>query len=164
MKLIKPAIWTLIVAATLAISATAFANSKKAPVFSLPGMSQQVDLSAYKGQVVYVDFWASWCGPCRESFPWMNEMKKKYGDVGFEVIAINLDTEKDKVHGFLKDNKANFTIAFDPKGSVAEQYQVQGMPSSYLIDRKGNIVHTHIGFRENKKSEYEAQIRELIRH
>jgi len=130
--------------------------------FSLQGEKGSVSLSQYKGQVVYLDFWASWCGPCRQSFPWMNEMQQRYGAKGFKVIAINLDKEKALRDKFLEAVPAKFTIAYDPDGKVAEQYRVQGMPSSYLIDRNGNIYTHHLGFREKDAAELEKTIQSLL--
>jgi cytochrome c biogenesis protein CcmG/thiol:disulfide interchange protein DsbE len=115
-----------------------------------------------RGRVVYLDFWASWCAPCRKSFPWMDELQKKYGDLGLTVIGVNLDRERDKAYTFLSKLKPGFKIAFNPDGSVAEKYQVKGMPSSYLIDRQGNIVYTHLGFEEKEAKVIEDQIKELL--
>ena len=134
-----------------------------APNFKLDGDSGTVSLGDYKDQVVYVDFWASWCVPCRKSFPWMNKMQSKYGDLGFQVIAINLDKEKGLAKEFLKAIPGNFTIAYDPEGSAATQYKVKGMPSSYLVGRDGTIHFEHLGFRNEKVAEMEDQIKKLIR-
>ena len=133
-----------------------------APSFTLEGISAQVDLTDYKGKVVYLDFWASWCVPCRKSFPWMNQLKEFYGERGLEVIAINLDQERKLADAFLADTPATFTIAFDPQGQSAEDYQVMGMPSSYLIDRNGILHHSHVGFRDKDKAALESQIEELL--
>jgi len=153
----------LIVVVLLSFSSFSFSAGGPAPGFSLSGKSGNVSLSDYSDQVIYVDFWASWCVPCRKSFPWMNQMQSKYGDLGFQVIAINLDKERDLADQFLKVVPATITIAYDPEGEVATKYQVRGMPSSYLIGRDGKIHFEHLGFRENKTSEMENQIKKLIR-
>lgn len=119
-------------------------------------------LSDYKGDVLYVDFWATWCPPCRKSFPWMEEMHQKYSDLGFKVIAISLDTKRDVIDQFLKTMTTNFVIAHDPDGDSATQFKVKGMPSSYLIDRKGNIQIAHQGFNSKDKSKLETAIKKLI--
>lgn len=125
---------------------------KKAPILPSQG--------ALKGKPVLVDFWASWCGPCRESFPWMNEIREKYPDL--EIIAINLDEERSEADSFLANNVTNFTVHFDPEGEYAEKFGVPGMPSSYLIDGEGNIIKEHIGFFSSKTDYYESAIIELL--
>ncbi len=133
-----------------------------APDFTLAGIDAQVKLAEQKGKVVYLDFWASWCVPCRKSFPWMNQLKEHYGPQGLEIIAINLDKEREPTDAFLAATAPTFTIAFDPQGQSAESYQVMGMPSSYLIDRNGMLHHSHIGFRDKDKRALESQIEELL--
>ena len=138
------------------------ADPLPAPLFVLPSDNGQVDLAALKGRVVYLDFWASWCPPCRKSFPWMSDMQARYGSQGFTVVAVNLDPDHAVVSKFLAAYPAGFTVAYDPMGSVAEQYDVMGMPSSYLIDRAGRIQARHVGFREQDAAALEAQIRALL--
>lgn len=133
----------------------------QAPDFRLPGVKSEVKLSAHRGKVVYVDFWASWCGPCRKSFPWMNEMQEKYGKQ-IKIIAVNLDQDRAEADKFLHQNPAKFTIAFDPEGKTAEAYKVKAMPSSYLIDSAGRIVSGHAGFRSQDKEELEKLIGQMI--
>lgn len=142
----------------------AFAENKNsiegaAPKFELAGLNaDMIQLSNYRGKVVYLDFWATWCVPCRKSFPWMNELLEKYQSQGLEIIAVSLDEKQKMVENFLKRYSANFTIALDPTGESADLYKVRGMPSSYIIDRSGNIVKTHMGFRAKDK----ARLEELI--
>jgi peroxiredoxin len=133
-------------------------SGQKAPDFSLKTDSGTITLKELQGKVVYLDFWASWCVPCRKSFPWMNAMHEKYSDKGLVILAINLDKEAKLVAKFLKQYPAKFKIAYDPSGKSAEAYKVLGMPSSYIIDRKGNIVETHVGFREKDKVDLENKI------
>ncbi|EKF72870.1 thioredoxin [Alcanivorax hongdengensis A-11-3] len=113
-------------------------------------------------KVIYVDFWASWCGPCRRSFPWLNDMQKQYGDKGFTVIGVNLDPKRADADKFLDAYPASFPLVFDPDGEYAEQYHLKGMPSAVLIDANGKILARHVGFHEEKKSEYEQQIISLL--
>jgi len=133
-----------------------------APDFSLPGRDQTVSLGALRGKVVYVDFWASWCQPCRQSFPWMNRLQKRYQEQGLVIVGINLDKSRELSDDFLKKIPAEFTVAYDPEGKVASAYRVKGMPSSYLIDRQGRTQKTHIGYREETSGDMESAIQSLL--
>jgi thiol-disulfide isomerase/thioredoxin len=121
-----------------------------------------LDLNAFHGRVVYLDFWASWCGPCRQSFPWMEILKDTYGPQGLEIVAVNLDRDRTDADKFLHQFHPTFDLRFDPKGEIAELYKVQGMPASVLIDRHGVTRFTHVGFRPVDARFYEAQVRELL--
>ncbi len=146
--------------ALLLFSSTSYAE--KAPEFSLPGDKETITLSDYKGRVVYLDFWASWCGPCRKSFPWMNELHTRFNGENFAIIAINLDESRQLSEKFIADTQPAFTIAYDNEGRSAESYKVMGMPSSYLIDKGGNIVSRHVGFRQKDKQKLELEIASLL--
>ena len=148
-------------AALLLFSASCLAQ--KAPVFNLPGDGKSHDLSRLKGKVVYIDFWASWCVPCRKSFPWMNEIRSRYGKDKLQIIAINLDADRSEAAKFLKKIPATFDIAYDPDGEVAARYGLQVMPSSYLVDKNGNLILAHKGFREGEATEIETKIQKLLR-
>ena len=134
-----------------------------APAFDLPTATNNISLDQLNGKVVYLDFWASWCSPCQKSFPWMRALQTKYQGAGLVVVAVNLDQNRDKAEKFLKEFPSNLTVAFDPEGKVAEKYKVQGMPSSYLIDRNGQLYFSHIGFREADADKLESQIRKLLK-
>ena len=121
-----------------------------------------LDLAGLQGRVVYLDFWASWCGPCKQSFPWMQSMKAMYETQGLTVIAVNLDAERADADRFLDRFKPTFDVRFDPKGEFAEFYRIEGMPSSVLIDRHGVKRFTHVGFRPEDAPLVEAQLRELL--
>ena len=122
------------------------AGAGAAPRFSLPAVRGTAVLDSLRGKVVLVDFWASWCEPCRKSFPWMKTLIEHYGPRGFTVVAINLDKNRDDAEAFLDRYESPFTVAFDPSGKTAEAYEVKAMPSSFLIDRRGSIVYAHAGF------------------
>jgi len=146
-----------------ASSARAAAPGAAAPVFALPTASgETVSLAPLRGRVVYVDFWASWCAPCRRSFPWMNALQARYGKDGFTIVGINVDKRRDDAERFLRDTPASFTIAYDANGATPAAYDVKGMPSSYLIDRKGNVVAVEEGFHDERRDDVEAQIRALL--
>jgi len=117
-----------------------------------------LDINAFRGQVVVVDFWASWCVPCRRSFPWLNSMHEKYADDGLVIIGVNVDKERADASGFLQEYPARFRISYDPEGKLAEQYGVEGMPSSFIIGRDGQLMKRHLGFKVRKQQEYEAAI------
>jgi len=129
-----------------------------APAFELQGIDQIVSLDQYKGSVVYVDFWASWCGPCKKSFPWMNEMQERHADTGLKVVAINLDASSSDAKSFLEATRPNFVIAYDPKGQTASAYGVRAMPSSYIIGRDGRLKWQHMGFRKKDTKKIEKQL------
>jgi thiol-disulfide isomerase/thioredoxin len=121
-----------------------------------------LEFNGFRGRVVYLDFWASWCGPCRQSFPWMETMQATYGGQGLEIVAVNLDRDRADADKFLHQFHPTFDLRFDPKGELAELYKVRGMPSSVLIDRHGVTRFTHVGFRPVDGTIYEAQVRELL--
>jgi cytochrome c biogenesis protein CcmG, thiol:disulfide interchange protein DsbE len=133
---------------------------KLAPAFKLPGRDGTVSSDSLRGKVVYVDFWASWCGPCRGSFPWLKSLHERYASKGLEIVAINLDKSRDDADGFLAQFPAPFKVAFDPAGTTAEAYHVAAMPTSYLIARDGTILSTHTGFDPKKTAALEALIQE----
>lgn len=154
----------LIVLAGLYISTPALALDVggQAPDFELPSTQEPVKLSKTQGQVIYLDFWASWCGPCRESFPWMNNMQAKFKQKGLQVIAINLDAKNDDAQKFLSQHTAQFTVLFDPKGVTPRQYGVKGMPTSFLIGKDGKILVQHLGFNNTDRAELEQKIQAAL--
>ena len=117
-----------------------------------------LDLSAYKGKVVMIDFWASWCGPCRQSFPWLNEMRTKKSSDDFVIIGINVDENTEDAKKFLAKVPADFDIIYDPEGDYASFYDIPGMPTTLIFDRDGKLQHKHAAFKLNKVAEYEALI------
>jgi cytochrome c biogenesis protein CcmG/thiol:disulfide interchange protein DsbE len=123
---------------------------------------ENLDLSTYKNKVVYLDFWASWCGPCRKSFPWLNSIQKKYEDKGLVVIGINLDREFENAQDFLKTVPAEFTLFSDPSAVWADKYKLIGMPSSFVLDGNGEIRHRHVGFKKVSIDAYEESIKSLL--
>ncbi len=123
---------------------------------------KQLDLENHLGKVVYLDFWASWCKPCKESFPWMNSLLSKYPADSFVIVTINLDAETDAMHRFLAKVQADFDIYHDTRGQLAEQFEIEGMPASYLIDKNGKVVKNHIGFFTKHTDQYEREIEELL--
>jgi len=124
--------------------------------------SPALDLDQYRGKVVVLDFWASWCKPCRQSIPWLNEMKSRYARDGLVVIGVNVDAEHADAERFMRAVRIDFDVVFDPSGELAQRFKVQGMPSSFVFDRAGKLVESRIGFRDTQKSDHEADIRRLL--
>lgn len=145
------------------IAARAIAPAALAPDFTLPGPAGEVvSLAAHRGRVVWLDFWASWCAPCRRSFPWMNAMHARYGPQGLAVVAVNLDARDAPARRFLAEHPADFTVLFDPTGESARRYGVRAMPTSVLIGADGRVVATHAGFRDDDATALEASIRDAL--
>ena len=119
--------------------------------WAAPG-NAHFSLENYAGKVVYVDFWASWCKPCRHSFPFMNQLQAQFGDE-LAIVAINVDESRDDALRFLEALEPQFEIVYDPRGELAAAFDVPGMPTSYLFSREGRLLQRHIGF---KKSQIEA--------
>jgi cytochrome c biogenesis protein CcmG/thiol:disulfide interchange protein DsbE len=129
-----------------------------APELNLPGLGGPVSLAALRGKVVYIDFWASWCAPCKLSFPFMNDLQARYQSKGFEVVAVNLDARREAADRFLAQIPARFQVAFDAKGDSARRFEVKAMPSSFLVGRDGRLLATHRGFRDEDRQGLEARI------
>jgi thiol-disulfide isomerase/thioredoxin len=160
-RIFIPLVSLLLLGWTLSYTAMA---AETAPNFSLPTKAGTLALTDLKGKVVYLDFWASWCPPCRKSFPWMNEMEHRYSRQGLTVVAVNLDKDHELADKFMNEVPAKFTVAFDPEGTVAESYHIPGMPSAFIIDRNGKIQAIHIGFREEDSADLEASLRSALSH
>ena len=160
MKRLLLAIAVWLAAVPLAEAAEA---GQSAPPFSLPtAKGDSVSLDKLRGKVVYVDFWASWCGPCRRSFPWLNEMQQKYGGRGFVAVGVNVDKKRADADRFLALIPASFTIVYDEAGTAPNAYDVKGMPSSYLIDARGKVAFVERGFLDEHKADLEQRIAALV--
>jgi thiol-disulfide isomerase/thioredoxin len=117
-----------------------------------------VDLDEHRGKVVILDFWASWCVPCRRSFPWLDKMQEKYAADGLVVIGVNLDNTISEAHKFLDEFKPAFKIVYDKDKKLAREYDVVAMPSSYILARDGSLFKRHLGFKVKLEADYEAEI------
>jgi cytochrome c biogenesis protein CcmG, thiol:disulfide interchange protein DsbE len=124
--------------------------------------ADELNLAAYKGKVVYIDFWASWCGPCRQSFPWMKGLHNAKAKDGLVIIAVNVDQDQKLANAFIDEFLPDFKIIFDPAGALASEFKVAGMPSAYIIDREGKPRFKHIGYHADKREQYEQEIQTLL--
>ena len=135
-----------------------------APDFTLKSKdSGNIRLSEQRGNIVMVNFWASWCGPCREELPKMEELYQEYQDMGFEILAVNVDDEESKAEVLLNDIEVTFPVLYDTAGNVSQLYDVNAMPTTVIIDRDGNQRLLHLGYRAGDEKKYEKAIKLLMR-
>jgi len=124
---------------------------------SLPALNL-TEVQTTKGQYIYIDYWASWCGPCRQSFPWMNALQAKLGPKGLKVVAVNVDAKRADADKFLVHTPAQFTVAYDPQGVSAKTLAIKTMPTSMLVSPEGKVLFVHSGFRTEETGQLEAKI------
>lgn len=144
-------------------SAQALDVGQRAPDVPLPGMPGVSKLSDWRGRHVYVDFWASWCGPCRISFPWLGALQARYKPEELTVVAINLDKNRRDADRFLQTQAAPFALAFDPSAQSARAFDVKTMPSSYLISPDGQVLLVHRGFTSEDGARLAREIDRWVR-
>lgn len=151
-------------ALTLHPSANGLETGQAAPDCSLTpvGDEQRYDMHQFRGKVLYVDFWASWCFPCARSFSFMNELDSELRNRGLQILAINLDENSDDAKNFLAKHPTRFSVAFDAGGRCPQDFGVKAMPSSYLVDRKGIIRHVHLGFRPGEAEKLRVFVEQLL--
>jgi thiol-disulfide isomerase/thioredoxin len=151
----------LLLAASLTVEAAA---PQAAPDFALPARDGgDVRLSELLGQVVMINFWASWCGPCRQEMPLLQQIQAKYQPLGFTLLGVNVEPDRAAAQTWLKGVSVSFPILFDEKNAVAERFGVQGMPSSVFIDRAGNVRYVHRGFQPGDEAKYADMVRSLVK-
>jgi peroxiredoxin len=139
----------------------------KAPEFSVAavsGKSGTISLRELRGKVVVVDFWGTFCEPCKRSFPKLQHLNAKYADTGLEIVAISEDDvdDKDKIPGFVREYGAHFAIGWDSDKAAAKRYKPQTMPSTFVIDRRGHVRYVHTGFHDGEEVELEKELKELL--
>jgi thiol-disulfide isomerase/thioredoxin len=156
------ALAALLVASAWPASATDGAVT--APAFSLASRAGgEVSLADLKGQVVMINFWASWCGPCRQEFPALDQIYAKYRPMGFTLVAINVESEKADAERFLGATPVSFPILFDPDNKVSGSYGVSAMPTTVLVDRQGRVRWQHRAYKPGDEAKYIEQIRAVLR-
>jgi len=154
------------IAAALALSVPALAGSTggPAPAFTLAARGgTDVSLAQYKGQVVMINFWASWCGPCRQEMPLLESIYKKYGKMGFTMLGVNVEPDSNAANEWLKATPVSFPILYDKDSKVSKLYDVEGMPNTVIIDRSGKLRVLHRGYKPGDENEYLDSIRALVR-
>jgi thiol-disulfide isomerase/thioredoxin len=154
----------LLLATLVSMPALAVAPQGPAPGFRLTGIDgKPVSLDQFKGQVVMINFWATWCGPCRQEMPLLDKLYAKYKPMGFTLLGVNVEPDTKLASGFLQKTPVTFPILFDTSSEVSKLYEVAGMPSTAIVDRKGNLRWVHKGYKPGDENEYLNQIRALVR-
>jgi peroxiredoxin len=144
--------------------ASAVHAADAAPDFTLKNKAGgNLRLSEQRGEVVLLNFWASWCGPCRQEMPVLNTLHERYAKLGFSVIGINVDKDVNLADKILKDIPVSFPVLLDDTGTVSGTYNVSAMPTTILVDRDGNMRYLHKGYKPGYEQEYETEIKELLR-
>lgn len=160
--MVRPCLAAVLLLSTQAALAVAVGDAVPGCALSPLGETKTSDFSQYHGKVVYVDFWASWCGPCAKSFPFLNELHGQFKDQGLQIVGVNLDENPAEAKDFLAQNPAQFTILADVSKQCAKDFAVKAMPSSYLIDRNGKVHHVHLGFRPDESKELRQIVEKLL--
>ncbi len=137
---------------------------KPAPDFVLKSNSgENIRLSDLRGEVVLLNFWATWCGPCRQEMPLLDDLHARYKDMGFKVIGVNVENKPEKADAMLAKNPVSFPILYDTESVVSKLYNVDAMPTTVVVDRDGNMRHLHRGFKPGYEDAYAAQVKQLFR-
>jgi cytochrome c biogenesis protein CcmG, thiol:disulfide interchange protein DsbE len=150
------------VAITFAASANAYNIGDRVTAVSLDGLNAKVAIPSNAKRWQYVDFWASWCAPCKQSFPWMNGVRDTFAKRNIDIVAVNVDSKRSDADRFLKQVDAKVPLAFDASGALPKAFAVKSMPSAYLIDPEGRVRWIHRGFREGDGAKIEAEIMKLV--
>ena len=151
--------WLLAAAVLICSGGASFAAKPAAS--PAPSATPALDMTQYKGKVVYVDFWASWCGPCKLSFPYMERLSH-LPKSNFVLIAVNVDHQKNRADDFLRQFSGAVPVVFDQSGAIATQFNVKAMPTSFLIGKDGKVRFVHDGFFPGQIGTYDTQIQELL--
>ena len=136
----------------------------KGPDFSRKPVTggDAVSFRSLKGKVAIVDFWATWCEPCKKSFPKLEALSDKYKDNGFEIVGISEDDDKDGIKSFASELGAEFPLIWDENKSIASKWQPKSMPSTFVVDRKGIVRFVHLGYHDGEEAEIEKEVKSLL--
>ena len=135
-----------------------------APDFTLKSnLGKNLRLSEYRGQVVLINFWASWCGPCRQEMPLLDDLHTRYEKLGFSVFGVNIDDDSRKADKVLRAIPVNFPILYDSGNEISKMFDVDAMPTTILVDRDGNMRFLHRGYKPGYEDDYRTQIKQLVR-
>jgi peroxiredoxin len=150
------------------LAATSLASSglegQVAPDFALKSSTgENLRLSEYRGDVVMINFWATWCGPCRQEMPLLDELYTRYARVGFNLLGVNIDDDSRRAMQMVEELGVNFPVLFDSRKEVSKLYEVEAMPVTVLVDREGNVRHVHHGYKPGYEDKYLDQVRSLLR-
>ena len=157
-------IFTLFAFVFVATASNAGSVSGPAPDFTLKSRSgKNIRLSDLRGQVVMLNFWASWCGPCRQEMPILEQLHKRYGKLGFTVVGVNVEQDSSKAVAYLRDIKVSFPILYDNTSKVSKLFNVNAMPTTVMIDRNGKMRFLHEGYKPGYEKDYKKQIKQLVR-
>ena len=139
-------------------------DGQLAPDFALrSSLGQNLRLSEYRGQVVMINFWATWCGPCRQEMPALDAIYDRYNDVGFTLLGVNIDENPQQAMRMAERLKVTFPVLFDERKEVSKMYDVRAMPVTVLIDRDGRVRSVHQGYQSGREQEYLNEVRALLR-
>ena len=159
---------TLAALALMAVAATSLASSgmtgQPAPDFALKSSTgENLRLSEYRGDVVMINFWATWCGPCRQEMPLLDELYSRYQRVGFNLLGVNIDDDSGRAMDMIRELGVSFPVLFDSRKEVSKLYEVDAMPVTVLVDREGNVRHVHQGYKPGYEQKYLDEVRSLLR-
>ena len=154
-------VFTVFAASSLASSGM---EGQPAPDFALKSATgENLRLSEYRGDVVMINFWATWCGPCRQEMPLLDELYTRYQRVGFNLLGVNIDDDAAGALRMVQELGVNFPVLFDSRKEVSKLYEVEAMPTTVLLDREGRVRHVHHGYKPGYEEKYLAEIRSLLR-
>ena len=164
MNLKKVAIGLALAVFTATSMASSQLEGRTAPDFALKSSTgENLRLSEYRGDVVMINFWATWCGPCRQEMPLLDELYQLYERVGFSLLGVNIDDDSRRAMQMIDELGVNFPVLFDARKEVSELYEVEAMPVTVLVDREGNVRYVHHGYKPGYEDKYLDQVRSLLR-
>jgi len=162
----KNRFFSVIAALVLATTAAASGNltGQQAPDFALKSSTgENLRLSEYRGDVVMINFWATWCGPCRQEMPLLDELHSRYERVGFKLLGVNIDDDPRRAMQMIDELGVTFPVLFDSSKDVSKLYEVNAMPVTVIVDREGNVRHVHHGYKPGYEEKYLTEVRSLLR-